>query len=83
MAMGGSSGIEVGQQRAQQGKGVAQGRTGIVGRTVGPQEGGKLAAGMYALLDRQVEQQGRALRKAKVRRLLSCTTFGRAQHSQT
>ncbi len=39
MAVRGRGGVGVGEQRAQQGKGVAQGRAPILRRTVGPQQG--------------------------------------------
>ena len=76
MAVLGRRGVGVSEQAAQQGKGVAQRLASDIGLTVGPQERSQFAAGMHAPFDRQVEQQGLALRKGKLRRLPSCNTSG-------
>ena len=83
MAVHGRGSVGVGEQCAQQGNRVAQGRATIVGRTVGPQEGRQLAAGVRAPFDRQVEQQGLGLAQGKGEAGAVVHHFGWAEHGQT
>ncbi len=73
----------VGEQTAQQHQGVAQGGAGIVGLTVGPQEGRQFAAGVHAPFDCQVEQQGLGLAQGKGEAAFVMHHFGRAEYGQT
>ncbi|MFL5592347.1 MAG: hypothetical protein ACJ8DI_32515 [Ktedonobacteraceae bacterium] len=82
MAVRGSRGVGVGEQRAQQGQGVAQGGARSGGRTVGPEEGRQFAAGVQAPFDRQVEQQGLCLVQGKGEAAAFMHHFGRAEHGQ-
>ena len=79
----GSRGVGVGEQAAQQRNGVAQGCARIVGLTIGPQEGGQLAARMHAAFDRQVDQQGLCLAQGKGETASVMKHFGRAEDGHT
>ncbi len=83
MAVRGSSGVGVGEQSAQQGKGIAQGRSCSVGLTIGPQEGRQLAAGVHAPFDRQIEQQSLGFAQGKREAATIIQNFGGAEHGQT
>ncbi len=74
------SGVGVGEQAAQQPKGIAQGPARIRRIAVGPQQGGELAAGMHAPFDRQVEQQGLRLAQGKREAAAVMIHFGWAEH---
>jgi hypothetical protein len=80
MAVRRSRRIEIGEQVAQQGQGVAQGLARIVGLTVGPQQGRQFAAGVHAPFDRQVEQQSLCLAQGKHEATAVMHLFGRAEH---
>ncbi len=71
------------EQTAQQGNAIAQGGAGIVWFTVGPQEGGQLAAQMHVSIDGQVEQQGQRLAQGKCEAVPVMIHFRSAQHGQT
>ncbi len=73
----------VGERATQQRQGVAQGPARIGWLAVGPQQRGELAAGVQALLDRQVEQQGLRLAQGKAEAGFVMKDFGRAEHGQT
>ncbi len=76
------SGVGVGEQAAQQGKGVAQGRARSMGLAVRPQQGGQFATGMHAAFDRQVDQQAQRLAQGKAEAAAVMKHFGWAEHGQ-
>ncbi len=83
VAVLGRRGVGIGEQAAQQGKGVAQVLARIGGLTVGPQQRRQLAPRMQAPLHRQVEQQGLRLAQGKGEAAAVMHHFRWAEHGQT
>ena len=75
-------GVGVGEQVAQQGNGVAQGRARSVGLTVGPQQSSQIAAGMHAAFNCQVEQQSLRLAQGKREAAFVMKHFWRSEYCQ-
>src|SRR5438132_14092775 len=78
-----SRGIGTREQVTQQCQGIAQALESIGRLTVGPEQGGQLAAGMHATFDPQVKQQGLRLAQGKRETTAMMKNSGRAEHRKT
>jgi hypothetical protein len=75
--------VGVVEQAAQQGQGVAQGGSCLMGSTIRPQQGSELAPWVHAPFDRQIEQQGLRLAQGKAEAVAVVKDFWWAEHGQT